>query len=188
MGEALKAYLITSPAYYPPELGAFERAFERVLALHRPYAALLRGYAESKDYQPIAHAFVRLCYAFGAVPLVSADVALAHRLGIGVHLRACQRDSIALLAKELCVFYSAHSLDEMLFAQEHGAHAMTISPIFPTPNKPPALGLAKLQEIMRSHSFRADVFALGGIITAQHRESLRDSGVAGFASIRYFIH
>lgn len=187
MGEALKAYLITSPAYYPPELGAFERAFERALSAHRPYSALLRGYAESRDYQPIAHAFVRLCRSFGCVPLVSADIAIARELGIGVHLRAHQRDSIALLAREMRVFYSAHNVEEMLFAQEHGAHAMTISPIFPTPNKPPPLGLARLQEIMRAYPFHADVFALGGILTAQHRESLRDSGVAGFASIRYFV-
>ena len=187
MGEALKAYLITSPAYYPPELGAFERAFERALAAHRPYAALLRGYAESRDYQPIAHAFVRLCRAFGCLPLVSADVAIARALGIGVHLRSCQRDSIALLARERRVFYSAHSLDDMLFAQGQGAQGITISPIFPTPNKPPPLGLAKLQDIMRAYPFCADVFALGGIITAEHRESLRDSGVAGFASIRYFV-
>ena len=187
MGEALKAYLITSPAHYPPALGAFERAFERSLAAHRPYAALLRGYAESRDYQHIAHAFVALCRMFGCLPLVSGDAALARELGIGIHLRGSQRDSIALLAGELRVFYSAHSLDDMLFAQGQGAQGMTISPIFPTPNKPPPLGLARLREIMRSYPFQADVFALGGIISAEHRESLRDSGVAGFASIRYFV-
>ena len=186
MSKALKAYLITSPAYYPPERDAFTRAFTRALVVHRPYAALLRGYAESADYEQIAHAFVALCREFACLPYVSADVALARNLGIGVHLRAHQRDSIALLAKERHVFYSAHSLNDMLLAQEQGAHAMTISPIFPTPNKPPPLGLAKLRDIMRAYPFCVDVFALGGIITAQHRESLRDSGVAGFASIRYF--
>lgn len=187
MSKALKAYLITSPAYYPPERDAFTRAFTRALVVHRPYAALLRGYAELADYEQIAHAFVALCRKFACLPYVSADVVLARNLGIGVHLRAHQRDSIALLAKERHVFYSAHSFDDMLFAQEQNVHAMTISPIFPTPNKPPPLGLTKLQEIMRAYPFRADVFALGGIVSTKHCESLRNSGVTGFASIRYFI-
>lgn len=190
MGEdtkGLKAYLITSPNYYPPECKTFGHVFERALRMYCPQYALLRGYAESKDYKPIAHRFVALCKEFGCLPFVSADIALAQSLQIGIHLRANQANYITSVVQSLQVFYSAHNLAEMLYAEQQGVHAMTISPIFHTPNKPPPLGITTLKKIMSSQSFHAEIFALGGIISKQQLESLIDCGLTGFASIRYFI-
>jgi len=88
--------------------------------------------------------------------------------------------------KGLYVVVSTHDATEALEAQKAGAHAITFSPIFDSPNKGKALGLEKLKEIIAILDI--DVFALGGIVTQKQVRLCQEAGAAGFASIRYFCN
>lgn len=168
---------------------SFGEGLESALARHLPYACLFRGYERYGEYLSLARCFVDLCHKFSALSLVSGDLALARHIPFdGVHLKGHQREQIARArAEKECVFYSAHSLEDMLLADQEGVRAMTISPIFDTPNKPVTLGVSWLRETLESHHFKAEIFALGGVICAKHIQALAESRVHGFASIRYFV-
>lgn len=106
----------------------------------------------------------------------------------GVHLKSSLFDSITRLAsvqsfQKKLIGYSAHSVDEVCQAVKSGAHYCTLSPIFDTPSKGPALGLEVFKQI--PIPLRIKVFALGGI-TLQNLNKLGQMGLGGFAAISYF--
>jgi thiamine-phosphate pyrophosphorylase len=111
---------------------------------------------------------------------------LAAKLGAnGVHLTSQQFDDIPH-AKELGleVVISTHTYDEVYIAEAMGADYVTYSPIFETPDKGEPKGVEDLAEIVNRTDI--DIFALGGIVSEKEVDALRESGVFGFASIRYF--
>ncbi|NPA50219.1 MAG: thiamine phosphate synthase [Epsilonproteobacteria bacterium] len=113
------------------------------------------------------------------------DISLAKNLGaFGIHLKSTQIDKIKEAKEDLFVIVSTHSIDEVLKAQEMGANMVTFSPIFYTPNKGEPKGIEKLKEVIRLSNI--PIIALGGIVTPYHIKAIKDSGAAGFASIRYF--
>ncbi len=107
------------------------------------------------------------------------DAALA--LGAyGVHLNA---GSIPVKAvkkriKNLKIFYSSHSLEEALKAQEDGADAVTFSPVFRTKGMDFQQGTSALKKVVKS--LKIPVFALGGI-NAGNIEEIKRSGVTRIA-------
>lgn len=81
----------------------------------------------------------------------------------GVHLN---KNSIPIRAvkekiKNLKVFYSSHSIEEVIMAQDEGADAVTFSPIFKTKNQDAGQGVDLLKKAVNSAEI--PVFALGGI-------------------------
>ncbi len=154
--------------------------------MHAPHACLLRGYEYSDEYYALSRKFLELCSS--PLCLISTDIALAEALGFhGVHLKGNQINFIEYAKrKNLVVFYSAHSLEEMLKADMLGADGITISPIFYTPNKGKPLGVKWLKAVSSNYNFKADIFALGGIISEQEVAQLHECRIDGFASIRYF--
>ena len=121
-----------------------------------------------------------------ARPLIHGDPALAARLGAdGVHLPTAGMDRLPdAKAAGLYTVVSTHTLAEALKAQALGADAVTLSPLFPSPGKGPALGVERFREI--ADQLRIPVIALGGIVDEKSVDLAIKTGADGFASIRYF--
>jgi thiamine-phosphate pyrophosphorylase len=151
-----------------------------------PDFALYRD-KENKNYAFEAQNFVEMCRGFSAMHcFLHQDYKLAAKLGAnGVHLTSQQFDDIPH-AKELGleVVISTHTYDEVYIAEAMGADYVTYSPIFETPDKGEPKDVEDLAEIVNRTDI--DIFALGGIVSEKEVDALRESGVFGFASIRYF--
>ena len=181
----MQYYLITDPRFYPPTPREFSLALSKAFATYAPQYACLRGYGA--DSRALSFIFVEQCRAFGVRAFMSGDVDIAMEFGYeGVHLkshqlRLCER----LKEHNLKSFYSAHSLLDLHTASKLGIDAATISPIFPTPDKSAPLGVEFLSTIPYEE-LSCEVFALGGIVSAQEVALLEAFALSGFASIRYF--
>ncbi len=121
-----------------------------------------------------------------AQALLHTDEVLAARLGAdGVHFPSAELERIPR-AKALGLYTvaSTHTLDEALRAQSLGVDAVTLSPLFPSPGKGPALGVERFRGIVEK--LEIPVIALGGILDKKNVTCALTTGAAGFASIRYF--
>ena len=140
---------------------------------------------QNGNYEKNARLFLEHAKGFEKV-LIHTDYSLAAKLHAdGVHLKSTQLADIKK-AKDLGLFVvvSTHSLNEAQSAELLGADMITFSPVFNTPNKGKAVGIAKLKNIISSISI--PVLALGGIITQEQIVSCVEVGAKGFASIRYY--
>ena len=171
----MKKYLITQDAFCQKQLQAY-----------MPEYILYRD-KTTTNYDKNAKVFREICSKFEGVKcFIHSRVELAHTLGAnGVHLTSVQFESI-VHAKELGleVIISTHTHAEVLQAQALGADAVTYSPIYASPNKGEPKGVEDLKALLQKCTIK--VFALGGIVEPWHVDSLKESGVYGFASIRYF--
>ena len=183
----MKSYLITDPSYYYT-LSDFQTYLQNIYQKHQPDIACFRDKVNN-DIVPYAKRFLTLSRERGiSLLLLNGSVSLAQTLGFdGVHLTSTQSDEIiSAKAAGLYVFISTHSVSEAQKAQDLGADAVTLSPVFATPGKGEPKGIAFLKEAL-SQLDNISVFALGGIISDTETEMLKGTGVDGFASIRYFI-
>ena len=182
----MKSYLITDPSYYGNTSEALESALDVIYSHTLPDLALFRD-KHTIHYRELAKKFISISriYAISRV-LLHGDCALARELGAdGVHLTSSQFEEIAEAKRAgLYVIISTHTHEEALKAQEHGADAITYSPIFASPNKGDPKGLVDLKEIVAK--IEIPIFALGGITTEEQINAVSATGVYGFASIRYF--
>jgi len=76
----------------------------------------------------------------------------------------------------------AHSRREAIAAQRAGAHALFVSPAFPTRSHPGAPALGRVRFGLLVHGLRIPVIALGGM-DARRAASLRPFGIHGWAGI-----
>ena len=128
--------------------------------------------------------YVRVFYSY---IFINQNLELAIKLNFdGVHLTSQQFDKIKQ-AKEvgLKTIISCHTFEEVDKAISLGANRVTYSPIFYTPNKGEPKGIEKLCEAVEKYDI--DIIALGGIISKEDIDEVKDSGAKGFASIRYFV-
>ena len=107
-----------------------------------------------------------------------ADIALATGAD-GIHL-----PSTAPLETlpGLIVGRSCHTIQEV---QSTKADLITFGPVFPSPNKGPAVGLETLAQACRAGTNGKLIFALGGI-TWENAASCMTAGATGIAGIRLF--
>jgi thiamine-phosphate pyrophosphorylase len=183
----MKKYCITDPSFYTSNPTQFVQKLLHVRTLHEMDFICLRDKV-TQNYALLAEAFLATRPLFENTKLyLHTDFVLASKLGCdGVHLPSFMEDKIAeAKLLNLKVVFSAHSLEEALRAQNLGADAITLSPVFFTPNKGEPLGLEKLKEINDKISIKC--FALGGIINDKQVRACEEVGVYGFASIRYFV-
>ena len=182
----MKRYLITDPHYYH-DLPTFEVYLQRAFA-KSPDLVCLRD-KRTSDLTPYARCFRSVAKRVGIENvLINSRIDLAVSEGFwGVHLTSSQFDRIAeAKSAGLFVIVSTHTIEEGKSAAAKGADAVTISPIFPSPGKGEPKGIDFLKHYL--HEVRnIDVFVLGGIVSDAQIASLEGSGVAGFASIRYFL-
>jgi thiamine-phosphate pyrophosphorylase len=113
-----------------------------------------------------------------------ADVALAAGAD-GVHLPADGVPVAALrrrFGSGMLIGRSAHRLAEVERARDEGADYVTFGPVYATPGKGPAAGVAALG---RAAAAGIAVYALGGV-TLEAFGELAGAGAAGIAAIRLF--
>ncbi len=183
----MKSYLITDPAYYHT-LPDFQIYLQNIYRKHQPDIACFRDKVNN-DIVSYAKHFLTISKEQN-IPLIliNHSVSLALSLGFdGVHLTSSQFGEIAYAKEQgLYVFISTHSLFEATEAQRLGADAVTYSPVFKSPGKGEAKGIASLNDVVGALD-KVAVFALGGIISEKEIKALEHTNVDGFASIRYFI-
>ena len=113
-----------------------------------------------------------------------ADIAMACGAD-GVHLTS---NSIpvnvirSMVPADFLVGVSAHSLDDVAAAAQHGADFAVLAPVFDTPGKGEPLGIDMLAEVCRATQ-PFPILALGGTNERNLAEVLR-AGASGFAAIR----
>jgi len=182
----MKKYLITSREFYTDTPAVFRSILHEQFAKHLPDYALYRD-KSNPNYEVQAAHFVEVTKQFeGIKSFIHRDAFLAKKLdATGVHLTSTQFNEIES-AKELGleVIISTHTKEEALKAQELGADAITYSPIFASPNKGEPKGVEELEEVLKFSKIK--VFALGGIVTKEHIETIKKTKAYGFASIRCF--
>ncbi len=183
----MKSYLITDPRYYRDPL-SFQSYLTEAFAKHRPDYAAFRD-KRGEEIETYAKLFLQIAREFAIEKiLINSYLTVAVRLGFdGVHLTSSQFEKItAAKAQGLYTVVSTHTLEEAQHASALGADAVTISPIFATPGKGQPKGIGYLKKFTAS-LHEVEVFALGGIVSSAEVDALKETGVEGFASIRYFI-
>lgn len=151
--------------------------------------AQLRGHATAQAAPArwqalVAHA-ARLAADVGAQVLVNGDVALAHRLGIGVHLRASQLPALAErpLARSLPVIASCHAYGDLAMAQALDCDAAVLGPVAPTPTHPGQPGIGWRGFAALRERVALPIYAIGGMAPGDVARA-RDHGAQGIAAIR----
>ncbi|BCZ18192.1 hypothetical protein NHP190003_14740 [Helicobacter sp. NHP19-003] len=187
-----ESYFITPESWQTLGLKEFKERFKQVLKTHSPSLACLRQVGDRSFSPEVYAAFVCLCKDFkvGAYvnlknPKDCLDCALRHGFQ-GVHLKSKALDFAPQIPTHLQSFYSAHSTKQVQKALDLGVDFCTLSPLFATPNKPPPLGLDYFNAL--SPTLKAHIFALGGIISSNEVELVKNLHIKGFASIRYFLN
>ena len=144
----------------------------------------------SKDIETLAMSVLSISKKLNiSKVIINKNINLAVKLGFdGVHLTSEQFDKINIAKKyNLYIIISCHTEAEVILAKEYGVDAITYSPIFYKENKGQPKGIENLKDIVfkyQSDDFR--IIALGGIIDDTSVYEVKNTGVSGFASIRYF--
>ncbi len=128
---------------------------------------------------------------FGTTLLVNGRADIAAISGVaGLHLPSTGVPVVGarrLFAAPKVIAVSCHSVYEAKTAQDQGADAVTLGPVFDTPSKRSygsPLGLAVLEAACRSLTI--PVLGLGGITGNRLARSVLDAGASGIAAIRLF--
>lgn len=183
----LKQYLITDPMYYSNNIEEFRKKLSETLDKNKVDIACFRD-KTSKNYKELAYVFVEVCKEQKIETiLLNEKYELAKKLGAhGVHLTSTQFNKIKE-AKELDLFViiSCHNIFDIEKAQKRYVDAVTYSPIFETPNKQEPKGVSDLKKIRDIYDM--NIIALGGIISKEQVDKLKNIKLYAFASIRYFI-
>lgn len=172
--------LMTDEARLPDPLAA-------AAALPRGSAVILRHYG-APGRAALARRLAVLCRRRGLRLLVAADARLAAAVGAaGLHLpeALARRGSGPWRGwrnRSWLITAAAHSPGALFAAARAGAHAVLLSPVFPTASHPgvPALGPLRFAAWCRMSPL--PVYALGGVSAATARRLL-GGGAIGIAAI-----
>lgn len=128
---------------------------------------------------------IKACRDQGRICLVAGDGELAAQVGAdGVHLpqHVAGQGARNLASDFRLVTAAAHDEQALVRAQEAGAHAAFLSPVFASQSHPdaPALGVEQFNKLVSTAPL--PVYALGGI-TAKTAPQLLGSGAVGIGAI-----
>jgi thiamine-phosphate pyrophosphorylase len=199
---AAQLYYITDRRQFP---GGAEKQEQRLLnkidecaAAGVEYIQLREKDLSTRALEELAAKAVAALRGSGTRLLINsrADVALAAGAD-GVHLRASDLkasdaraifslfDQVRAGRRDPIVGVSAHSRDEVLSAEAHGADFAVFAPVFEKKGLINSGGLDRLRQICHREHAAMPVFALGGI-TAENAQLCVEAGAAGIAGIRIF--
>ena len=167
------SYLITDPNFYQD----FKTTLENSIQKYNP------DYICFRDKNSIKNAKLAIEIAkFYNIPIIVNQYVELLKLGFdGIHFTSNQLHLINDY-KECITFASTHNVDEV--KTSFLADYITFSPIFNSKDRN-GLGIDKLNEIVEIS--KPKVFALGGIISDNEVNKIKQSKAFGFASIRYFL-
>lgn len=122
------------------------------------------------------------------------DVAAVAGAGVQLGERSVSPDEArALLPADAWIGRSCHDLAGVLAALDAGVDGITVSPVAPSPGKPPPIGFARFGELSREAHARAralergvTVFALGGVDTTNVGDAVAH-GAGGVAVVRAWL-
>jgi 8-oxo-dGTP diphosphatase len=162
-------------------------------------AALARGIrrvqlrapgCDAQRWDRLATEAAARCVEAGAEVLVNGDVALAERLGAGVHLRATQLAAVgmearlaSLKAKGLAVAASCHEVADLRRAQAVGCDFVVLGPVMPTLSHAGAEGIGWEAFAAMREQVSLPIYALGGM-DVEDIPPARAHGAQGIAAIR----
>lgn len=181
------SYLITDPSYYSSDPQLFKQRLTHVLKNNKIQYACFRD-KESHNFEALASVFVQVCQSFQIEQiLINQNIEVALKMGAsGVHLTSNQFEQIQeAKSHDLYTLISTHSLSQIQRAQDAHVHGVTFSPIYHSPNKGNPKGIDALKTAIGFYDI--DIIALGGIVTQEQVEKIKQTQARGFASIRYFI-
>jgi thiamine-phosphate pyrophosphorylase len=175
-------YLITD-ASLPDVASAVREALQ-----HAPpgrVAVQLRAkQRQSRELLALAEALRSITWERGATLYINDRVDVARiAQADGVHLpeQGLPIDAArSVLGASAQVGVSCHDAAGLARAAQQGASFATLSPVFETRDKGPALGIARFAELVGAANL--PVYALGGV-QPEHAAALRMSGAVGFAAI-----
>lgn len=190
--------LVTDPRYDLATTSAVIREAAAVLGGPRVLVQLRDKDATPESLVAQAQALRLVTREVGARLVVNGPLAVAQQCGAdGVHLpgrrsapslaSACAA-ARALLGRDALVTVAAHDDDDVRNAAIAGASAALVSPIFETPGKGPARGVAALSTARAAadaarHDPPLALYALGGV-TGSSAGACIESGADGVAAIR----
>ncbi len=189
MRDDLISYLITDPKYYSNNLKEFEKNLREALNSKKVDIACFRD-KESDNFKELAKLFVSVCKEYNINKiLLNSNYKLAKKLkATGVHLNSKQFEKIKKAKDlDLYIIISCHNYKDIENAMKYHVDAVTYSPIFETPNKGEAKGMAKFRQTVRVYE-DLNIIALGGIVSEEEVKKISNTRAYGFASIRYFIN
>ena len=131
---------------------------------------------------------VALCREAQAEVLLNHDIALAHALGIGVHLRAAQLAALPQrpLPAEKPVAASCHTEQDLRDAERLGCDFAVLGPVRATASHPGAPGIGWDAFATLREASALPLYAIGGM-TADDLAEARAHGAQGIAAIRAFL-
>ncbi len=175
-------YCITDPSFYN-SIQTFQAYLENIFQYKRPDFIAFRDKVNTNKEKYIEK-FLEICKYY-KIKKTFLNSTIDERF-YGVHLNSKQFHLIKeAKEKKLFTIISTHSIEEIKKAQKFGVDAVTFSPIFFSPNKGNPKGIEELQRVIKSFP-TLKIIALGGIVSKEDIKKVKDCGVWGFASIRYF--
>lgn len=128
----------------------------------------------------LAERVTALCHRYNARLMINADIALAARLGAGVHLTAAQLVTQDARPDLPWVGASCHTADELAQAVRLGVDFVVLGSVLPTGSHPGAhaMGWATFGELIKDYPL--PVYALGGLSRADMMRA-RQHGAHGIA-------
>jgi 8-oxo-dGTP diphosphatase len=134
--------------------------------------------------QGLAEAMLKRCRAAAVDLLVNADIDLARKLGIGVHLRSTQLMELRERPlAEATVAASCHDVVELRHAQSLGLDFVVLGPVAATPSHPGRVALGWDGFSRCREEVSLPIYALGGMQAAD-LPCARAHGAQGIAAIR----
>lgn len=192
-GPMLLCYITSRQQFPDGQMRQLLAKIEECVAAGIDYIQLREKDLSVRDLETLATAAARLFPSEGPKLLVNSrvDVALACRCH-GVHLPSNDlpaSEARAILARggtvHSVIGVSVHSLEELAYAEAHGADFAVFAPVFEKDGRTIGDGLKKLKEACQRPHRDMPVLALGGI-TLENAHLCMESGANGIAAIRLF--
>ena len=169
-----RAFFLTDPDRTPNLLGIVGR-------LPRGFGVIYRHFGAANRHA-VGQALARACRQRGLVLLVSADPALARRIGAdGVHWPEARLRGARPGSGRFIETAAAHSPGAIARARRFGIDAAIVSTVFPSrsPSAGKAMGPLRFRLVARRAGL--PVYALGGVNAGNAARAM--SGAAGWAAI-----